>query len=151
MEKKKIDLQNIDLEKEKEKTTDQPGLITFPHNVGSALIRPEDKGKIKGRSVAAMRQQTNRQMQQIYEQVQTLVNQANAIKNRVEVSERIYSAQMSFEPIIAHTYFLYERKDGVDVLSMIAPAEWGRGFPFKVFVAKVTLLADHTWEVETQR
>lgn len=149
MEKrKKINIEKFDLEKEKEKTTENPGLIAFPHNIGSAIIKPEDKGKIKGRAVAAMRQQTDRQMKQIYEQVQTLVNQANEIKHRVEVSERIYMAQMNFEPIISHTYYVYEKKDGSDVLSMISPDEWGKSFPFKAFIAKVTLLADHTWEVE---
>lgn len=149
MEKrKKIDINKLDLEKEKEKTTENPGLIAFPHNIGSAVIKPEDRGKIKGRAVAAMHQQTDRQMKQIYEQVQTLINQANEIKHRVEVSERIYRAQMNFEPIISHTYYLYEKKDGSDVLSMISPDEWGRSFPYNAFIAKVTLLADHTWEVE---
>lgn len=149
MEKReRIDIEKIDLEKEKEKTTENPGIIEFPHTVGSALVRPEDKGKIKGRAVAAMRQQTDTQMKQIYEQVQVLVRQAHEIKSRVEVSERIYSAQMNFEPIIAHTYYLYEKEDGTDVLSMVSPDEWGRSFPFKSFIAKVTLLSDHTWDVE---
>ena len=146
--KEKIDITHFDLEKDKEKTAENPGLIAFPHHVGSALIRPEDKGKIKGRAVTAMHQQTDIQMQQIYAQVQTLINQANEIKKRVEVSERIYLAQMNFEPVIAHTYYLYEKQDGSDVLSMISPEEWGRSFPFTSFIAKVTLMADHTWEVE---
>ncbi len=146
----RIDIDKIDLEKEREKITDHPGLIAFPHHVGSALIKPEDKGKLKGRAVMAMRQQTDRQMSQIYHQVQTLIKQANEIKRRVEVSERIYSAQMNFEPIISHTYFLYEKKDGQDVLSMISPKEWGRSFPYRKYIAQVTLLADHTWEVDSE-
>ncbi len=146
--KNKIEVDKIDLEKEKEKTTETPGLIEFPHTVGGALIKPEDKGKIKGRAVSAMRQQTERQMRQLYEQAQTLARQAHAIKNRVEISERIYKAQMNFEPIIGHTYYFYERNDGSDVLSMVSPAEWGKKIPFKSYMARVTLLSDHTWEVE---
>ena len=146
--KNKIDLDKIDLEKMEEMTTDQPGLIAFPHSVGGAVIKPEDQGKMKGRSVSAMRQQTERQMQQLYEQAQTLARQAQAIQHRVEVSERIYTAQMNFEPIIAHTYYLYERSDGTDVLSMVSPQEWGRKVPFESYLAKVTLLSDHTWDVE---
>ncbi len=146
--KNKVDLNQIDLEKMKESTTDQPGLVAFPHSVGGAVIKPEDQGKMKGRSVTAMRQQTERQMQQLYEQAQTLARQARAIQHRVEVSERIYTAQMNFEPIIAHTYHLYERADGTDVLSMVSPREWGRKTPYAAYLAKVTLLADHTWEVE---
>jgi len=147
-QKQKIDVDRIDLEKEREKTTEQPGLIAFPHTVGGAVIKPEDQGKMKGRAVSAMRQQTDQQMRQLYEQAQTLARQAQAIKNRVDISERIYEAEMSFEPIIAHTYYLYQKKDETDVLSLVAPEEWGRSYPFKTYVAKVTLLSDHTWEVE---
>ncbi|HBH22173.1 MAG TPA: DUF2452 domain-containing protein [Cytophagales bacterium] len=143
----KIDIDRIDLEKEKEKAADLPGLIEFAHTVGGALIRPEDKGKIKGRAMAAMREQTDRQLGQLYEQMQTLMHQARDIKKRVEISERIYETQLNFDPIIGKTYYLYEKEDGSDVLSMIAPGEWGDKLPFKQYLASVTLLSDHTWEV----
>ncbi len=32
-------------------------------------------------------------------------------------------------------------------LSMIAPDEWGRSKKFQKYIAKVNLLADHTWDV----
>lgn len=107
---RKVNLDQIDLEKEKEKITETPGTLAFPHTVGGALVKPEDRGKIKGRAVSAMHQQTDRQMKQLYEQMETLVKQANQLKQRVEVSERIYLAQMNFEPLIGHTYYLYEKK-----------------------------------------
>ncbi|MCG8311077.1 MAG: DUF2452 domain-containing protein [Cytophagales bacterium] len=144
---KKIDPDKIDLEQLKEKTAENPGLISFPHSVGSAVVKPEDKGKIKGRAMAAMREQTEHQLHQLYEQMQILVTQANEIKKRVEVSNRIYRAQMNFEPVIGKTYFLYEKEHAQDVLSMISPDEWGKRLPFKSFVASVRLLSDHTWEV----
>ena len=144
---KKVDLERVDLERMEEMTTENPGLISFPHTVGSALVKPEDEGKNKGRAVAAMQEQTEMQVQQIYEQMKLLAEQANAIKKRVEVSERIYQAKMSFEPLIGKTYHLYEREDGSDLLSLIAPNEWGRSKPFSKFIASVKLLADHTWEV----
>ena len=37
---------------------------------------------------------------------------------------------MSFEPLIGKIYHLYEREDGSDLLSLIAPNEWGRSKPF---------------------
>ena len=143
----KIDLDRIDLEKMSEMVTDNPGLISFPHTVGGAMIKPEDKGKIKGRAVAAMHEQTEMQVKQLYDQMRLLAEQAKAIQKRVEVSERIYQAKMSFEPLISKTYHLYEREDGTDLLSLIGPKEWGRSKPFKHFIASVKLLADHTWEV----
>ncbi len=130
-----------------DKVTDNPGLITYAHHVGSAVIRPEDKGKIKGKAMAAMRDQTDRQMHQIIEQMKTLAKQAHDIKRRVEVSEKIYLSRISFEPVIGHTYYLYEDRKKESVLSMIGPGEWGKDMPFNQFLAKVRLLSDHTWEV----
>ncbi|MGY6742408.1 MAG: DUF2452 domain-containing protein [Cecembia sp.] len=148
MEKrKKIDVNQIDLEKMKEKTTETPGLLPYAHQTGSAIIRPEDKGKITGRAVAAMHSQTDMQMAQIYQQMQLLADQAKTIQKRVEVSERIYQSSMAFEPLINHHYFLYEKEDGSDFLSMVAPEEWGRKKRFSKFIAEVKLLADHTWEI----
>jgi hypothetical protein len=54
---------------------------------------------------------------------------------------------MGFEPIINETYFVYEKEDGTDLLSLVAPEEWGRSFKYSRFLAKATLLADHTWDV----
>lgn len=144
---KKVDIEQVDMDRMADMVTENPGLIHFPHTVGGAMIKPEDKGKIKGRAVAAMHEQTEMQVQQIYEQMKLLADQANAIKMRVEVSERIYGARMSFEPLIGKIYYLYEREDGSDLLSLIAPEEWGRSKSFSKFIAEVKLLADHTWEV----
>lgn len=125
-----------------------PGLLGYAHTAGSAVIRPEDMGKVKGKAQMAMRQQTQDQLSKLYRQIELLGQQANEIGNRIEISERIYEAQMSFEPIINHNYYLYEKPDGYDMLSMVAPNEWGRKFPFTRFLAKVFLLADHTWHVD---
>ncbi len=131
-----------------DKVTESPGLLAYAHTAGGAVIRPEDKGKLTGRAVSAMREQTDLQLSQLFKQMQLLAEQATAIRNRVEVSERIYSAQMSFEPVVGHTYYFYTRKNGQDVLSMIAPTEWGRKFPFERCLATVRMMADHTWDVQ---
>lgn len=144
---KRIDVDKLDLELMKEKTTETPGTLPYAHHSGSALIRPEDKGKITGRAVAAMHSQTDMQMAQIYEQMRLLAEQAKKIQSRVEVSERIYQASIAFEPLINHRYFLYQKADGSDFMSMIAPEEWGRKKDWANFVAEVKLLADHTWEI----
>lgn len=146
-DKNKVDISKIDLEKEREKITDLPGLIEFAHNVGSALIKPEDRGVIKGQAMSAMYAQTDQQFGQIYEQMELLMKQANELRKRVDVSERIYSCQLNFKPVIGEIYHLYQRDDGSDFLSMIAPNEWGRSRKYNELVATVKLLPDHTWEV----
>jgi hypothetical protein len=144
---KKINVDHIDLDRMKEKTTETPGLLPYAHHSGSAIIKPEDKGKITGRAVAAMHSQTDMQMSQIYDQMRLLAEQAKKIQSRIEVSERIYQASISFEPLINHRYFLYQKADGTDFMSMIAPEEWGRKKDWATFVAEIKLLADHTWEI----
>jgi len=144
---KEVNLSQVDMERMKEMTSADPGLIEFAHTVGSALVKPLDAGKIKGKSVAAMHDQTHRQFKQLYDQMQTLVDQAKSLQKRVSISERIYLSKMNFEPIINHVYFLYERKNGEDLLSMVSPEEWGRVIPFNTYIAKVLLLSDHTWEI----
>jgi hypothetical protein len=130
-----------------DKVAQNPGLLPYAHTAGGAVIKPEDKGKTKGRSILAMRQQTDRQMNQLYEQMEVLAKQAKNIADRKEISERIYDAAMGFEPIISETYYMYEKEDGTDLLSLVAPHEWGRSFKYSRYLAKVILLADHTWDV----
>jgi predicted transcriptional regulator len=130
-----------------DKVAENPGLLPYAHHVGSALIKPEDRGKIKSRALTAMYEQTDLQMKNIHEQIQLLAEQAKNIKKRIEVSEQIYSASMRFEPIVGHYYHLYKNKDGSVSLSLIGPTEWGKSCPFEEHLSTVKLLADHTWEI----
>lgn len=133
---------------DKDKIAENPGLLPYAHTVGGSVIKPIDEGKVKGNALAAMEQQTDMQMAQLYKQMELLAKQAEAIKKRKEVSEMVYMATMSFEPKIGHSYFLYQREDEKWVVSMVGPNEWGRrGIPFESFIAKVRLLSDHTWEI----
>jgi hypothetical protein len=132
---------------DKDKITENPGTLPYAHHTGSALVKPEDQGKVKGRSLSAMEHQTDMQLHQIYEQMQLLAEQAKKLQNRKTISERIYTAEMRFEPIINHIYFLYEKENKSQLLSMISPEQWGHSKNNYTFVAEVRLLADHTWDI----
>lgn len=131
---------------DKDKIAENPHLLPFAHTRGGVVIKPTDKGKAKGRAVSAMYEQTDMDLDQIRQQIELLATQAKAIQNRVNISERIYLAEMNFGPIIGKIYHLYRRENGGDVMSMIAPHEWGKKAPYQ-YVATIKLLADHTWEV----
>lgn len=131
---------------DEDKVAEDPHLLPYAHTVGGAVIKPIDKGRMKGLAVTAMYEQTDMQLDQIKEQINLLAQQAKAIQSRVEISEKIYRSQMNFKPLIGHVYHLYERSNGEEVLSMVGPGEWGRTNPLN-FVATVKLLADHTWEI----
>ena len=131
---------------DKDKTTGMPGLLPYAHHIGSAIVKPVDSGKVKGRAMKAMYDQTNKSLQQIKEQVELLIKQAQKIHGRITVSEEIYNAECSFEPAINQIYHLYKRKDGSKFLSMISPDEWGTNKNL-MHVCSAKLLSDHTWEV----
>lgn len=131
---------------DEDKVTQNPGTLPYAHTVGSAEIKPFDESKVRGKAMAAMYEQTNSSMQQIREQIDTLVLQAREIKQRTLISEKIYDAATGFEPLIGKTYHLYMRESSACFLSLVAPEEWGRSAKFN-FVATVKLLHDHTWDV----
>jgi hypothetical protein len=131
---------------DEKKVAENPNLMEYAHTVGGFVIKPTEKGQIRGKAMAAMEQQTTKQLKQLYEQMQTLAKQAEKLQERAEVSRQIYEAEMSFEPIMGHIYYLYRRKNGIYILSMVSPEEWGKKIPY-TYLSKVQLLADHTWEV----
>lgn len=116
---------------DKDKIAENPHLLPFAHTRGGVVIKPTDKGKAKGRAVSAMYEQTDMDLDQIRQQIELLATQAKAIQNRVNISERIYLAEMNFGPIIGKIYHLYRRENGGDVMSMIAPHEWGKKAPYQ--------------------
>lgn len=132
---------------DEDKITPIPGLIPYPHAIGSPAFAPNKEGAIKRTAIAAMEEQCNMQMDQIKEQIELLAHQAERIKIRMEVSKAVYGASMAFEPLVGHIYHLYAREENDFVLSMIAPNEWNRKIPFKFFVSTVKLLSDRTWEI----
>lgn len=131
---------------DKDKVAESPHLLPYAHTVGGVVIKPIDKGRVKGRAVSSMYEQTDMQLQQIKKQIELLAEQAHSIQKRVAISEEIYQAEMSFEPLVGFVYHLYRRSNEQALLSMVGPKEWG-GEPPYTFVATVRLLADHTWEV----
>ena len=87
-----------------DKITETPHLLPYAHHVGSAIIKPLDKGKTKGVAMKAMYQQTEQQLHQIKEQVETLIKQAQAIHDRISISEKIYKADCGFKPVPGYVY-----------------------------------------------
>lgn len=123
----------------------QLSVLPYSASVAGAVIKANEEGIIKHKALTAMEEQTNMQLLQIRKQIELLALQAQEIQKRKELSLMIYEANLSFKPNIGQIYYLYEKKDGKHMLSLISPKEWGNGGPFKKFIAGVKLLADHTW------
>ena len=141
-----VDVSKINLELMKLKVTDVPSLLEYAHNVGGFSIVPTNEGQIKGHAREAMKEQTEEQLNLIFEQMKTLAKQVQDIQKRVYVSDLIYNSEIKFTPVIGKLYFLYEIEMGKRYLSLISPKEWGDKMEGK-FIAEVRLNADHTWKV----
>jgi hypothetical protein len=144
---KPIDITKIDLDLMKLKTTDMPSLLEYAHTIGGFAITPTNQGQIKSHAREAMVEQTEEQLNLIYEQMKTLAKQVNDIKKRVYISDLIYNVEIPFTPVIGKIYYLYEQEDGKRFLSLISSKEWGDKMTGQTFIAEIRLNADHTWKV----
>ena len=138
---------NISNPIDKDNVTDNPNSLTYGHHRGSFPVIPTKEGVIKNKALSAMEHQTDIQLNQIKDQMALLAEQAKKLKERIDVSHMIYNAEMRFEPLISHTYHLYESEDGSFKLLMVGPNEWGKKESPHAFISTVKLLADHTWEI----
>ena len=96
---------------DKDKTAEHPGLIEYPHTIGSIMVKPDDVGKIKTRALSSMYEQTDYQLAQIQKQVELMLAQANDIKNRIAISEKIYTAKITSLRILQkmpYPFYRYE-------------------------------------------
>jgi hypothetical protein len=121
-------------------------LSPIPLSVGSPIIRPEDKNKIKANAVVAMHHYAEQEIGMLKKQADLIMQQVREIENRLSVSERIYESDMRFTPIIGQIYHLYEQDDHYK-MSLIGPSEWGRSKTMGKHVATIKLLGDHTWDL----
>lgn len=144
---KPVNVDEIDLDRMKLSTTDAPSILEYAHTLGGFSIQPTEEGVIKSNALSAMEQQTQMQMDQIYEQMQLLAEQAKKVQDRAQKSYKIYNAKMNFKPIVGKTYYLYE-KNTQQILTILSPEEWGDKMPYDEFICRATLLSDHTWEID---
>lgn len=118
----------------------------LPLSVSSPKINPVDKRLVKANAFETMQHQANQQILMLKKQADLLMEQARQIEERLLISQRIYEADINFEPVIGTIYHVYEKK-GKTVLSLVAPFEWGAKMPFEKHVCTARLLADRSWEL----
>ncbi len=118
----------------------------IPLSVSSPKIQPVDKRLVKANAFETMQHQANQQILMLKKQADLLIEQARQIEERLQISQRIYEADLNFEPVIGTVYHVYE-KNGSTVLSLVAPNEWGRKMPYNHHICSARLLADKSWEL----
>ena len=97
-------------------------------NVKHELVRQD--------SLTAMHYQANKEVKRLKEHADLLVQQAQEIMTRVELTEKIATAECGFRIVKLREYYLYD-KEGILKLSLISPDEWD---------SPIGQLGDSTWE-----
>ncbi len=121
----------------------------IPLSVSSPKIDPVDKRLVKANAFETMQYQANQQIMMLKKQADLLMEQARAIEDRLRISQKIYEADLNFEPVIGCQYHVYEHHERT-VLSLIGPKEWGRKLPYERHMCSARLLADKSWELIVQ-
>jgi hypothetical protein len=70
-----------------------------------------------------------------------IVEKANSLIKEFETSMMVWGSKIAFEPIIGHTYFLYEFPSG-KALSLISPEQWNKR---DIFIGAFLLSSENKW------
>lgn len=84
----------------------------------------------------------------IMELVAVLEKQAQAIKQRLSVTDAVHAAEYQFQLSVGKSYWLVQdtRKEKT-LLVHLGPTEWSASAPDSYqYIAQVKFLGDHTWE-----
>lgn len=119
---------------DKDKVTETPSTLPYPHHVGSALIKPENTSGFISRGI----NKVNREMK---DRVQKLKEEYETILEELKWNEIVYKSEINFEPLIGEVYHLYKKKDGGNFLSLIDPSQWD-----KELIGSFKLNSELKWE-----
>jgi hypothetical protein len=109
-------------------------LYEYPTSLSSPKIEPVDLTAFKRYGVI----KANDYFSSKWED---LVEEAEILKETIELNERIYSCRYAYEPKIGETYHIYKRKNGQEFMSLIGPFEWNQEY-----VMSVRLNSDSVWK-----
>ena len=103
----------------------------YPTSVGSQAFEPI---KVDKSTSVSANHYFNSRLEELREEYKKLIQEYNWTR-------LVYEADYSFQPIVGHTYHLYEKKDKSLWLSLIGPNEWNQPY-----VGSFKLQTDGKWE-----
>lgn len=106
----------------------------YPTNLGAPSFDLPNLSLIKTDAGKKMIDVFEREKQELIEKVRIL-------QNEYETSMLVWESIMNFEPIVGHTYYLYNFEKG-RTLSLLSPNEWNKG---DLFIGEYTLTSDNKW------
>lgn len=109
-------------------------LKPYASDVGAPAITTTDTVAWKNRNIHAVNKQINAKYLELKQEYDALIE-------RFEYNNLVYSAKFNFEPVVGNTYHLYRNKKQEAFLSVIAPKECNFDY-----VGTFKLNADKLWD-----
>ena len=123
--------------------------LPYPMELGSPAFAPIAIEKEKDILLNTGRLNAKQEYDRIMEQVNVLKRQAEALQNRMQVSEIMHHCEYSLRVVHGNLYYVYYNTyKNKNVLSMNAPNRWsGISAPAHyTYIMTVRLMGDSTWE-----
>jgi hypothetical protein len=109
-------------------------LRSYPTDLASPSFNLIDVNLVKTESAKKMIDVFNQERQELIDKIEKLS------KEYLD-SILVWESKMSFDPIVGHTYYMYNFK-GVNTLSLLSPTEWNQK---DSFIGAYKLTADRKW------
>lgn len=126
-------LSDKELQQLRDKSTDKPGLLPYPHHIGSAPINPENTSTFINRGVSKVNHEFKDRFDRLRQEYESLMEE-------YEWNKVIYESDLRFEPVVGEIYHLYV-KNNKKFISLIGPKEWNQEY-----LGTFKLNSDLKWE-----
>lgn len=122
--------------------------LPYPMELGSPAFAPVPVQEAKDVILNQGRLHAQQEYDRIMEQVEVLKRQADALSNRMAVSELMHSCVYGFKPVHGQVYYVYhDSYKNHDWMSRNHPHQWCAGpGENNRFVMAVRMMGDSTWE-----
>lgn len=109
-------------------------LKTYPTNIGTPSFNLPN--------VSLARSEASKKMLDVFESERDeIIKRIEKLYDEYNTSVMVWESRISFEPVVGHSYYLYEFKNG-KTLSLISPDQWNK---FDCFIGEFKLTSDRKW------
>ena len=109
-------------------------VLPYGDNRGAPAIKPTDISSWKSERIIS----TNHYFETRYNEIK---EEYIKLMEEYKWNQLVYDAKYSFQPVLGHTYYLYQRDNGELWLSLIEPNQWNQ-----IFVGAFKLTSNDKWE-----
>lgn len=121
--------------------------LPYPMELGSPAFAPIAVEKEKDILLNVSKLNAKQEYDRIMEQVNVLKRQAEALANRMRVSELMHHCTYGFRVVHGKSYYVYfDSMKNNNVLCLNAPDNWSAFPGHYTYIMTVRLMGDSTWE-----